>query len=109
MLQSEPVGFSSTPLTANSPLEIWTIQQVADYLQPSASSVYQLTRFRSNGTPRIPCRKVGRHLRSISHEVQEWFMSLQPHQNLRKRGYEAKEKAKGIDTKTTIALLSDRS
>jgi excisionase family DNA binding protein len=58
-------------------LDILTVQDVADRLRISKSSVYELTRFRgSMRGPRLPVRKVGRHLRFVAAEVDKWFLSL---------------------------------
>jgi excisionase family DNA binding protein len=67
---------------------ILTVQGVADRLQVSKATVYELTRFRqSAGIPRLPARKVGKQLRFITAEVDMWFAGLPRHKHLQKRSY----------------------
>lgn len=69
-------------------LEILTVQEVADRLRISKSSVYELTRFRDSVRGhRLPVRKVGRHLRFVAPEVDEWFLSLPQNTKPQRRKY----------------------
>ncbi len=63
------------PVTGQAP-KILTVQQVADLLQIPRSSVYEKTRSRSNSTPPLPCRRVGKYLRFFDVEVMEWLVGL---------------------------------
>ena len=58
-------------------VEILTVQDVADRLRIKKSSVYELTRVRASTLgPRLPARRVGKYLRFVAAEVDEWFLSL---------------------------------
>jgi excisionase family DNA binding protein len=52
-------------------MQILTPQQVADYLQIPLSAVYEKTRERC--TNPLPVHQVGRYLRFVVKEVDEWF------------------------------------
>ena len=63
------------PLTGQAP-RILTVKQVGELLQIPPSSVYEKTRFRSNGVPPLPCRRVGKYLRFFEAEVLNWLTAL---------------------------------
>jgi excisionase family DNA binding protein len=74
--------------TRLSPEDILTVQQVADRFHVSKSSIYQMTRFRdAPAIPRLPVRKVGRHLRFLAAEVDAWFLALPHHIPHQKRNW----------------------
>jgi len=76
-------------------LEILTVQDVADRLRISKSSVYELTRFRgSMRGPRLPVRKVGKQLRFIAAEVDQWFLSLPQNVKPLRRRYQKRKTKK---------------
>jgi excisionase family DNA binding protein len=71
---------------------ILTVDQVATRLQITKAGVYELTRFRQAAdTPRLPARKIGRSLRFIAAEIDEWVLSLPQHTHLQKRRYIKKD------------------
>jgi excisionase family DNA binding protein len=85
---TEAMGTNRAPNASPTPGEILTVQEVAEHLRVEVSTIYEYTRFRqSAGTPRIPCRKVGRELRFLVTEVDAWFASLPKHKHLQQRQY----------------------
>lgn len=78
---------STAPTTA--PIELLTVQEVANRLKIPLSSVYEKTRYRSaqGATPPLPCRKVGRYIRVIASELDAWLVALPQAANTRKRRY----------------------
>jgi predicted DNA-binding transcriptional regulator AlpA len=79
------------PALQGTTIQILTVQQVADHLRVPPSSVYELTRFRgARGEYPLPCRRVGRYLRFLSSEVDQWLMSLPQATKTTKRKYHKK-------------------
>jgi excisionase family DNA binding protein len=71
---------------------ILTVDQVAARLQITKGAVYELTRFRQDANmPRLPARKVGRSLRFIAAEIDQWVLSLPQHTHSQKRQYIKKD------------------
>jgi predicted DNA-binding transcriptional regulator AlpA len=68
--------------------QVLTVQQVANLLQVSPASIYEMTRYRRTRSASVlPHRKIGRYLRFLSLEVEAWLLD-QPHAvNAHKRGY----------------------
>lgn len=56
------------------PRAVLTVREVAERLRVPASWIYDRTRRR--GSDRIPHRKMGKYLRFLAAEVDEWFKSL---------------------------------
>lgn len=76
-------------------LEILTVQDVADRLRISKSSVYELTRYRgSMRGSRLPARKVGKQLRFLAAEVDQWFLSLPQNVKPQRRKYQKRKTKK---------------
>jgi predicted DNA-binding transcriptional regulator AlpA len=69
-------------------LRVLTVEQVANLLQVSPSSIYEMTRYRgTRNTAPLSHKKVGRYLRFLSLEVEAWLLD-QPHAvNAHKRSY----------------------
>ena len=66
---------------------ILTVAQVAAYLQVPVSSIYEKTRYRAHNRRPLPCRRVGRYLRFVFSEVQDYLLSLPLETHLAKRAY----------------------
>jgi len=61
----------------NTPPEIMTISETAEYLRISLSSLYKLAQ-----DGRIPCQKVGRHWRFRKASIDRWLeQNLQSHKS----------------------------
>jgi excisionase family DNA binding protein len=65
-LKTDADAVSSSP--------ILTVQEIADHLRVPRSWIYERTRRR--GVERIPHRKMGKYLRFLVSEVDEWFRDL---------------------------------
>jgi predicted DNA-binding transcriptional regulator AlpA len=78
------------PAQSGGPL-VLTVEQVADRLQIPKSSIYERTRFRGcNVLAPLPCRRIGRYLRFIASEVDEWLLGLPHVSNKKRRPYRRK-------------------
>jgi excisionase family DNA binding protein len=55
-------------------LQVLTVKDVAARLQVPVSWIYDRTRRRGNG--RMPHRKLGKYLRFLATEVDDWFRNL---------------------------------
>jgi predicted DNA-binding transcriptional regulator AlpA len=74
--------------------QILGVQEVADRLGIPKSSVYEKTRFRgANGQAPLPCRRVGRYLKFLAADVEQWLLSIPLSVNRTKRPYHRKKKA----------------
>ena len=65
---------AGAPPTEDRPLVVLTVRDVAERFRVPISWVYERTRGR--GADRIPHRKMGKYLRFIDTEVEEWFRNL---------------------------------
>lgn len=79
----------SEPTTLTQPL-VLTVRQVAELLQISPSAVYEKTRWRAGQQNPLPCRRVGKFLRFVRSEVEEWLLSLPVSTKQKKRQYRRK-------------------
>jgi predicted DNA-binding transcriptional regulator AlpA len=77
---------SSAAFPASAPI-VMTVAQVASYLQIPVSSIYEKTRYRGRNRCPLPCRRVGKYLRFIFSEVQEYVLSLPLEVRHGKRAY----------------------
>jgi len=69
-------------------MELLSVQEVADLLGIPKSSVYEQTRFRgSNGPATFPFRKVGRYIKVVASELEDWVLALPHVVNTKKRKY----------------------
>jgi excisionase family DNA binding protein len=55
---------------------ILTVAEVAAYLKVPVTSIYEKTRYRGRNRRPLPARRVGRYLRFVQSEVQEYLLSL---------------------------------
>jgi len=75
LLSNREVTKQEGTLMVNTPPEIMTISETAEYLRISLSSLYKLAQ-----DGRIPCQKVGRHWRFRKASIDRWL-----EQNLQSR------------------------
>ena len=85
---------ASVASAATPSFQILTVQQVANLLQVSPTSIYEMTRYRRvrNTTP-LPHRKIGRYLRFEQNAVVAWFFAQSEAINSQKRAYSRKRTA----------------
>jgi predicted DNA-binding transcriptional regulator AlpA len=82
---------TATPDQHAETVQILGVEQVAIRLGLPKSSIYELTRFRSsNAQLPIPCRRIGRHLKFLSSDIDEWLFALPLTVNRTKRQYRRK-------------------
>jgi excisionase family DNA binding protein len=68
--------------------EVLTVSEVAGLLKVPQSSIYEWTRYRgSNRNAPLPHRKIGKYLRFLRVEVDEWLRTLPVSQPKHKRKY----------------------
>lgn len=89
------VGKTETPTKAPNQhgeiTQILGVQEVAARLGVPKSSIYEKTRFRgANGEAPLPCRRVGRYLKFLAADVDEWLLSIPLSVNRTKRPYRRK-------------------
>lgn len=77
------------PTAPTQPL-VLTVRQVADLLQVSPSAIYEKTRWREGLQNPLPCRRVGKFLRFVRSEVEEWLLNLPMPTKRTKRQYRRK-------------------
>jgi excisionase family DNA binding protein len=95
-----PVVSSSVPTSA--PV-ILTVAEVAAYLKVPVSSVYEKTRFRGHNRRPLPARRVGRYLRFVQSEVQDYLLSLPLESRQAKRSYRKRNAASQQDNAAQVA------
>lgn len=81
---------AATPSSTVAPLSlILTVNEVATRLKVPVSSIYELTRFRGShsGKPPLPFLRVGRYLRFLANEVDQWLAAKPLEQKTKKRQY----------------------
>ena len=72
------VSASASSIPTSAPV-VMTVAQVAAYLQVPVSSIYEKTRHRGLNRRPLPARRVGRYLRFIFSEVEQYLLDL-PHE-----------------------------
>ena|SRR6267378_1912979 len=90
MANTNPVLAVPT-ITASS--EVLTVAEAAALLKVPPSSIYEWTRYRGShrGTP-LPHRKIGKYIRFLRSEIDEWIVGLPQAANSRKRKYARKNR-----------------
>jgi predicted DNA-binding transcriptional regulator AlpA len=95
--ERQPTGAVSPNPTATVPTtpQVLTVAEVAARLKVPESTIYERTRFRGRqgSVPLLPHRRVGKYLRFISTEIDQWLLSLpQGSQNPKRRYTKPKER-----------------
>jgi Helix-turn-helix domain len=83
---------SATAIPTSAPV-VMTVAQVAAYLQVPVNSIYERTRYRGRDRRPLPCRRVGKYLRFVFSEVQEYLLSLPLESRQAKRSYRKRSAA----------------
>jgi hypothetical protein len=78
---------ASVAAIPNSAPVVMTVAQVAAYLQVPVTSIYEKTRYRGRNRRLLPCRRVGKYLRFVFSEVQDYLLSLPLETHPAKRSY----------------------
>jgi predicted DNA-binding transcriptional regulator AlpA len=82
---------TKTPNQQREGIQVLGVEQVAARLGLPKSSVYEMTRFRgSSGQVCIPCRRIGRYLKFLSSDIDNWLLALPLTVNRTKRRYHRK-------------------
>lgn len=83
----QPLTAPSNPIT----LQVLGVGETAAMLGVPVSTVYEMLRFRTSGRGNIiPHRRIGRYVKFLKHEVEDWLLQTPLETRTSKRGYRRK-------------------